>query len=324
MSTIVHSGRQQRLFVAATVCLLLATSSCAPDLTPPVATKQGDLPSTVFEPSALSDLPTEPVKSSAVESAENSTVSPGTSLPAELAMGVDMQETPGSAETRVDKPVEPAPIPPSKKTPHVAKEDAMDQPTCSESTSDEGIVSRFFPLSNGASWHYQLKVLDSSGETLSEATVERRVEGTKSIGGKDYIRLTTTTLSGTDTRAPDQHYRVTDDGVVAAVEGVSGKELLVLPNDPGSKRSWSGEAPPIIKSVSAAVTVGERVACGEGVITGCVRVDLDFVMRGAGLFAPREVPVRIERWFASGIGMVRERRIAGGRTIEAVLEKRQL
>ncbi len=139
--------------------------------------------------------------------------------------------------------------------------------------------------------------------------------------GKEYFRLTTTTLSGTDTRAPDQHYRLTDEGVVAAVEGVAGKELLVFPANPESERSWSGEALPIIKQVNAAVTLGQHVTCGAEAFEDCVRVDLDLVMRGGGLFSPRDVPVRIERWFAPGVGMVRERRIADGSTIEAVIKK---
>ena len=184
MSAIVHSGRRRSLLVVATACLLLAVSSCAPDSTPPAAANQENLQSAALEPSVLPDLPAEPVKSSAVGSGKGSAVDPGTSLPTELAMAVDKQEASSSAETGVAKPVETTPIPPSKETPHAAKEDAMDQAMSSKSTSDEGVVSRFFPLPNGASWRYQLKVLDSNGETLSEATVERRVEGTKTIDGE--------------------------------------------------------------------------------------------------------------------------------------------
>ena len=201
----------------------------------------------------------------------------------------------------------------------------MTSPVSRETTTAESLTSEFFPLAKGASWRYLVKVQDGNGETLSEATVERRVDGTKTIDGKDYFRLTTTTLSGTDTTSAGS--ALPCDGRrsrLLAVEGVSGKELLVLPGIPASKRSWSGEAPPVIKRVEASVKVGEQVALGEDVVPDCVRVDLDIVMRGGGLFGPSEVPVRIERWFASGIGMVRERRIAGGRTIEAVLEKKQL
>lgn len=294
--------------MAAAAFLLLVTASCTPDSTAPASSDQGKTRSVSPHRVASSDVPAEPVKSFDVE-------------PVEV---IDGQESLDLPEGLVEKLAETKPVLPSEEFPGAGKEDAMTSPVSRETTAAESFTSEFFPLVNGASWRYLVKVQDGDGETISEATVERRVDGTKSIDGKDYFRLTTTTISGTDTRAPDQHYRVTDEGVVAAVEGVAGTELLVLPGSPASKRSWSGEAPPVIKRVNASVTVGEQVALGENVVPDCVRVDLDIVMRGGGLFGPSEVPVRIERWFASGIGMVRERRIAGGRTIEAVLEKKQL
>jgi hypothetical protein len=174
-------------------------------------------------------------------------------------------------------------------------------------------------LNEGASWRYGVKVYNADGEVVREATVEKCVEGSKSIDGKDYKRLTTKTLSGTNLRAPDQHYRHTGDGIFAAVEGVRGKELLVFPGDPDSQRSWTAAAPPVIKRVAAKVDVQAEVTCGEQVYQDCVYVDLDMVMRGGGFFSPSEVPVRIERWFAPGVGMVRERRTADGQVIDAVL-----
>lgn len=309
MSTNAHSMRLGTLGMAGAAILLLVTASCTRDSTPPATSlDQGKTFSDSRDWDASSDLSAEPVQHSAEE-------------PMAVMSG---QESLDSREGRAEDRAETNRVLPSEKSPGVSKEDAMTSPVSQGTTAPESLTSEFFPLVRGASWRYLVKVQDSNGETLSEATVERRVDGTKSIDGKDYFRLTTTTLSGTDTRAPDQHYRVTDEGVFAAVEGVAGKELLVLPGPPASNRSWSGEAPPVIKRVNASVKVGEQVAVGGDVVSDCVRVDLDIVMRGGGLFGPSEVPVRIERWFASGIGMVRERRIAGGRTIEAVLEKKQL
>ncbi len=316
MSTNAHSMRQRSFGMAAAASLLLLMASCAPDSTPTTSSDDGMAYDASAQQSASSDLPTEPAKSPLAESAEISAMGP--------VEAIDGQETLDSPKGNVEELAEMNPVLPSEELPGAAKEVAMAPPTSNETTSAEALMSDFFPLSKGASWRYQVKVLDSNDETLSESTVERRVDGTKTIDGKDYFRLTTTTLSGTDTRAPDQHYRVTDEGVVAAVEGVAGKELLVLPKDPASKRNWTAEAPPVIKRVKASATVGEQVACGKDIVPDCIRVELDIVMRGGGLFGPSEVPVRIERWFASGIGMVRERRIAGGRTIEAVLEKREL
>ena len=308
MSDALHAG-QRRLRFVAIAGLFLTASSCVQE-SAPVGQATSAISNSV---KPLNDPGREPAGDISMEAAVPSPPAP--------AQEGGTQEAPdhGGNGLKLETNQVPRPKEPEE-TLDRAKEAAMNQPA----TPAAAPVSSFFPLSDGASWRYELRVLDSDGKTLSEGVVERRVDGRKTIGGKDYFRLTTTTLSGTDTRAPDQHYRVTDDGVVAAVEGVQGKELLVLPNDPGSKRKWSGEAPPIIKRVEAEVTVGEQVACGGSVVKDCVRVDLDFVMRGAGLFGPSEVPVRIERWFASGIGMVRERRIAGGRTIEAVLEGRQL
>jgi len=324
MPAIVHLGRRCITFMAVAALLILATTSCSPESTPSPDAKPESLQGTSLQPIPLSDLPEQPVKSSSVPVTSVLEQDATAISTAALATSVAPQEASASSEIRGEVSTDMPPSPP-KETSLAAKEDSVKQVMNSKSPpQDDSLVSQFFPMPDGATWQYQLKVLDSKGETLSEATVERRVEGAKAIAGKDYARLTTTTLSGTDTRAPDQHYRVTKEGVVAAVEGVAGKELLVLPIDPSSHQSWSGEAPPIIKSVSASASIGEEVSIGNDVLTGCVRVDMDFVMRGAGLFAPREVPVRIERWFAPGVGMVRERRIAGGRTIEAVLEKKQL
>lgn len=305
-----RSTKQRSLCVATIASLLLVTSSCAPESPPAAGASALGGVSDSVEPVGLSDVEPVPANDGVSEAAKSS--------PGEPAGVGSRPETPDPV--RNGNRLEANQVSAPKESSHAAKEGAVKR----EAMSREDLVSSFFPLSNGASWRYQLQVMDSNGETLSKAVVERRVDGTKTIDGKEYFRLVTTTVSGTDTRAPDQHYRVTNEGVVAAVEGVAGKELLVLPNDPGSKRSWSGEAPPIIKRVEASVTVGEQVACAAGVVRDCVRVDLDFVMRGAGFFGPSEVPVRIERWFASGIGMVRERRIAGGRTIEALLEEKQL
>lgn len=307
MSDALHASRR-RLRLAAIAGLLLIASSCVQESLPvgQATTAMSD------SVRPLNDPGLEPAGDISTEAAVKPPPAPA------KADGPPGAPDHGGSGLKLDTNQAPRPKEP-KESLDKAREAAMNQ----QATSAEA-VSSFFPLSDGASWRYELKVLDSDGKTLSEGVVERRVDGRKTIGGRDYFRLTTKTLSGTDTRAPDQHYRVTDDGVVAAVEGVEGKELLVLPKDPGSKRKWSGEAPPIIKHVEAVVTVGEQVACGSSVVKDCVRVDLDFVMRGGGFFAPSEVPVRIERWFASGIGMVRERRIAGGRTIEAVLEGRQL
>ena len=324
MSAIVPMDRTRILIIATTTVLLIPiVTSCVPESTPPAAGNQEGIQGTSLQPASSAEEPA-PAMKVALRGPSAPASSPGPLPSTKPAIVSEKQQTPVALETPDGVLVGRRPAPVSNEEAQAPKESAMSQITNPTSAQGDSPTSRFFPIPDGAIWRYQLRILDGNGETLGEATVERRVEGTKAIDGREYARLTTTTLSGTNTRAPDQHYRVTEQGIVAAVDGVAGKELLVLPNDPASKQSWSGEAPPVIKSVNASVSVGEQVACGEGVINDCVRVDMDFVMRGAGLFAPSEVPVRIQRWFASGIGMVRERRIAGGRTIEAVLEKTQL
>jgi hypothetical protein len=295
--------------VAAIACFFLTMGSCSPDSTSSTGLDQGNAdrvePQDRVSPEPSLDEPEESVESS----------------PVEAGQVVKGQEPVASPQEDTEEPVETDRVALLKGLPQAAKENTVNQPVSDVSRSGETLASKYFPLVRGASWKYRLQVINEDNEVLSEAVVERVVDGTKTIEGKDYFRLATTTVSGTKMPAPDQHYRLTDEGVHAAVEGVKGKELLVFPSDPASKQSWSDEAPPIIKRVDAKVTVGEKVTCGANVFSDCIRVDLELLMRGGSFFSPSEVTVRIERWFAPGVGMVRERRIAGGRTIEAVLEQ---
>jgi hypothetical protein len=190
----------------------------------------------------------------------------------------------------------------------------------SETEAGESIIDRYFPLRVGAAWQYAIRVTADDDQVVAEATVRKSVEGTRVIQGKEYMRLVTRTLAGAELRAPDQHYRVTDEGICAAVEGAAGQELLVFPRDPATNRGWTGAAPPVIKQITAKVQTDQEVQCGKARYSSCVYVDLDMSMRGGGFFGPAQVPVRMERWFAPGVGLVRERRTADGRVIEAILE----
>ncbi len=189
----------------------------------------------------------------------------------------------------------------------------------SEAAAGQGLVEQYFPLRPDASWHYRLRVTDGDGKLVAESTLAKTIRGTRELGGKQYWRVETETLSGQDAGALPQHYRVTPAGVVAAVAGAPGKELLVFPSAPDSNQSWTDTAPPAIKRVVAKVSTDQEVPSGAGNYSSCIYVDLDMVMPGSGLFSPAAVQVRIERWFAPGVGMVRERRTAGGRTLDAVL-----
>jgi hypothetical protein len=134
------------------------------------------------------------------------------------------------------------------------------------------------------------------------------VKGTRNVGAKKYWRVVT----DASMRAPDQFYRVAEDGVYAAVSGAEGKELLVLPARFESKKEWTGEALPVVEDLVGTVAVEESWKHGTLEFDDCIKVSLTMtIIERSFLGGRNEVRTRLERWFAPGVGMVRELRIVG-------------
>ena len=180
------------------------------------------------------------------------------------------------------------------------------------SAADAGVLSDYFPLGKGGQWQYEV-VARRSGQVRT-ASATKEVAGTQSIGGRDYGRITTKVEpeGALGPAPPPQFYRVTKDGVYAAVQGAVGKELLVLPADPKSTRTWKGNALPAIKDLSGEATTGVTCDLGKQKYSGCIKVSLKMTVVVPRMFrSPLEVPVQMDRWFARGVGLVREVRDDG-------------
>ena len=167
----------------------------------------------------------------------------------------------------------------------------------------------YFPLPKEGRWTYDVVVSRPDADPM-KLTAVRTIEGTKKIGERQYIRMVTTVTGGTFPM-PDQLYRVGADGLYAAVEGTDGKELLVLPADPQTRPSWNGDALPPISRLSATAKTGETVEAAAAKFEQCVKVSLSMTLVQRSFFSQTETPVRMERWYAAGTGLVRELRIVG-------------
>lgn len=166
-----------------------------------------------------------------------------------------------------------------------------------------------FPLASSSRWEYDVEIQGPQG-TSQKFSAVKSVKDQRHIGTHQYTRIVTE-LSGDSIHVPDQFYRVDDDGVKAAVQGAEGKELLLLPSNPRSKKSWGGEADPAIAGFSGEATVDEVFEHRDRRYNGCVKVSVKMSVVEASVFGRRETPVHLQRWFAPGIGMVRELRILG-------------
>ncbi len=158
MSTNAHSTfRGSRLRVAGAVCFLLAMSSCSRDSTAPTATarqkKSNDVSAQQIE-SSKSSLSSPEEQVNLAEAAQSGHAERDVPLTSPKEPAIDGQEAEAPGERM-----------------RITTEDAMDQPVKRESESTETAVSDYFPLSQGASWRYQLNVLDKNGEVIREATL---------------------------------------------------------------------------------------------------------------------------------------------------------
>jgi hypothetical protein len=167
-------------------------------------------------------------------------------------------------------------------------------------------IARYFPLDDDRRWEYRVRVMHA-GKDLPEATATKSVKGKREISGKQYVRVATEFAR----RVPDQYYRLDDRGVYAAVQGTPGEELLILPAEAETIGSWSGTAKPVFTKFSGSATVDETYRCGDQVFEDCIKVTLTMILVEKNLFSQREVPVRFDRWFAPGVGMVAEVREVG-------------
>ena len=171
-------------------------------------------------------------------------------------------------------------------------------------------LDRYFPLQSDCRWEYEVEVTRSD-DTRQTFTAVKLVKGDRTMAGKPYIRVVTE-VTGGSMRIPDQYYRIADDGVYAAVQGADGRELLVLPAQPEQRRSWQGEAKPAITELSGEAAADQKLTLAAREYTGCVRVSLTMIVVERSFFGgEKEVPVRLHRWFAPSVGMVREVRTVG-------------
>ena len=167
----------------------------------------------------------------------------------------------------------------------------------------------YFPLASASRWEYDVEI-QGPGGTSQKLTAVKSVTGQRQIGAHQYDRIVTQ-VSGGSLRVPDQFYRLDDDGVKAAVQGAEGKELLLLPSDPRSLTSWSGEAEPAIAGFSGKAAVDQEFQHRDRRYSGCVTVSVTMTIVEKSVFGRRETPVQLQRCYAPGIGMVRELRIVG-------------
>lgn len=167
----------------------------------------------------------------------------------------------------------------------------------------------YFPTANQGRWHYDVEVTRPGREAQKFSAV-KYVKDTRQIGAKEYLRMVTEVSGGT-LPVPDQFYRVEDRNVYAAVQGTEGKELLVLPADPRQQSTWRGEALPSIRRLSGSAALNQRFQ-HRSLEYDCVKVSLVMTIVERGFFGGEtEVPVRLDRWFAPHVGMVRELRVVG-------------
>jgi len=171
-------------------------------------------------------------------------------------------------------------------------------------------AAALFPLALQSRWHYEVDVSRSGGVTQTLSAVKYFRDSVE-VAGKRYFRLATD-VSGGALRVPNQLVRSAEEGVYTAVQGADGKELLVLPADPGTTKSWCGEAPPAITRFVGEATTDQTFEHGSLKFDRCVKVTLNMMVREISLLGrQRTIAVRMERWFAPGVGMVREVRIVG-------------
>jgi hypothetical protein len=175
--------------------------------------------------------------------------------------------------------------------------------------SDPAAAADYFPLPQDGRWTYDVIVTRPHEDPL-KLTAVRSIDGTKKVGDRQYIRMVTNVTGGA-IPMPDQLYRIAADGVYAAVEGTDGKELLVLPTNPAAKSSWNGDAPPTIGQLTAVAKTNETVTVGTATFENCIKVSLDMIVVQKSFFSETKTPVRMERWFAPGSGLVRELRAIG-------------
>ncbi len=172
-----------------------------------------------------------------------------------------------------------------------------------------GHLTDYFPLTSSSRWEYDVEIQGPTG-TSQKLSAVKSVKDQRQIGTRQYARIATE-VTGGSVRMPDQFYRVDENGVEAAVQGAEGKELLLLPKDPRSQKSWSGEAEPAIAGFSGEATVDEMFQHRDHRYDGCVKVSVRMTIVEKSVFGRRETPVQLQRWYAPGIGMVRELRILG-------------
>lgn len=171
-------------------------------------------------------------------------------------------------------------------------------------------AASYMPLRKGNLWEYDLEVR-AGRDPVKRFKAVRVVKGTQQIADREYFRLVTEVKEG-GIRVPDQFYRVSEEGLMAAAQGAPGKELLVVPRSPAAQSTWSGKAEPSIAKFAGSASLHEVFRHGEHEFRECVKVSLQMTIVDRSFFGGQtETPVHFERWFAPGVGMVHEIRRVG-------------
>lgn len=181
----------------------------------------------------------------------------------------------------------------------------------------------YFPLDEDAAWHYRVI------ERTTRATTEREFSQT-ALGARRFG----------DERVPARrtsdgtvyYYRLDEDGVKRVAKRLVVElepqpdfpERLVLPSDAEPGAQWQNTTHPYVleRLVSDGVdmkrtysvpmnytveAVDETVTVPAGTFEGCIRVtgEADLQMYVDGPSGLSTIPLRMEEWYAPGVGLVR-------------------
>ena len=223
----------------------------------------------------------------------------------DTALPTERTAAPKTDNAKLTSPTENVTPMPTATTPDVSR-----ATTAATAASGPIVLADYFPLGDALRWRYDVEVVQGQRD-VQRMTAERRIVGTRNVGERQYQRFVTDVTGGA-ARLPEQSYRIDATGVFAAVDGAPGKEMLILPADPDRTPSWSAEAMPAVALCSGTVMTGETVEYNQRRYEKCVKVVLAMTIIEKSFFGGQSrVPVRMERWFAPRLGMVREVRVVG-------------
>jgi hypothetical protein len=159
----------------------------------------------------------------------------------------------------------------------------------------------YFPLSVGNSWIYEAEIEG----TDSLRTWKRKIERKEKIGAQEYAVLESL-AEGSDESLVKEYCTKTPEGVIVAKRSYPDGEVsydppgldMKLPPQVGQQWEWKGTIKGKKAEYSFAVEKKEKIKAGEQEYD-CFKI----VIKGSDETGER---LEVSRWFASGIGMVKE------------------